>query len=180
MSLLDQFYSCEENQRKYGFKYSKDSNGIVSIFYDGDIDVLMGAAYASLGYEQVESPSQCDSSDSMPELLLEYSHATGIILKGPEIEVAADVDGVGDYPNFFLRLTENGRDVIIRFNMLVPEIYPGNESLRYHLPLSSLSAVNELVRYKCDELVEKWNGLRPDKPMKLEMLPNYRAIKRIY
>lgn len=180
MSHLDRFYSSEENQRKYGFKYSKDSNGIVSIFYDGDIDVLMDAAYASLGYEQVESPSQCDSSDSMPELLLEYSHATGIILKGPDVEVTVDVDGAGDYPNFFFRFTENGREVTIRFNMLVPEIYPGNESLPYHLPSSSLSAVNELFRYKCDELVEKWNELRPDKPMKLKMLPNYRAINRIY
>lgn len=179
MSLLDRFYSSEENQRKYGFKYYKDSNGIVSIFYDGDIDVLMNAAYASLGYEPVESHSQCDSSDSMPDLLLEYSQATGGILKVPGVEVTVGVDGVGDYPNFFIRLTENGREVIIRFNMLVPEIYPGNESLPYHLPLSSLSAVNELFRYKCDELVEKWNGLRPDTPMELKMLPNYRAINRI-
>ncbi len=179
MSLLDRFYNSEENQRKYGFKYIKLPEGIISIIYDGDFDALMNAAYASLGYEQSENLSQQIPSDSRPELLLEYSEATGIYVKKSGVKVTVDVDGAGDYPNFFLRLTENSGELIIRFNMLLPEIYPVKECLPYNIPLSSLSAVNEMFRLKHDELLWKWNQLRTDKPMKLQTLPNYRAINRI-
>lgn len=179
MSLLDQFYSCEENQRKYGFQYSKTPDGVVSIFYDGEIDTLMQIAYSSLGYERLEAKSPRNPVDSRPELLLEYTEETGIIIKDSGASATVDVDGEGDEPNFFLRYSDKDKEVIIRFNMIVPEIYPDNDCLTCHLALSSLTAVNELFRDKCDEFVKKWNRLRPDCPMKLNFIPNYRAINRL-
>ncbi len=173
MGVLDEFFNSEANQKKYGFECRSDSSGLSSIYYDGDVDELIDIAFESMGYKTIsEKPA-----DGQPELILMYSRESGLLLK--EETVIVDVDGIGDEPNFFLLFSDNGKETMIRFNMTVPEIYPDNESLTYHLPLPSLTAINEMYRARYEELVMKWNTLRPDKPIYPRTLPNYRAINRV-
>lgn len=177
MSLLDKFFSSEANQKKYGFEYEKDSSGNNCIYYDGDFSELYEIACDSLGLKKVVIETEAE--DQRPDLKLKFLKETGIITKDSGENVTVDADGIGDEPNFLLRFIDNGKEVTIRFNMNAPEAYPDNDSLPYFLPLSSLSAINEMFILKCHELVSKWNRLRQDNPMTLKRIPNYRAINRI-
>lgn len=172
---LDEFYKSEENQKKYGFRYIV-VDGIGSIYYDGDIDELTEIAYKSAGWIRV---AEKNVSDSQNVISFHCNEGGLIVVDGSQAVVTAEVDGKGTEPNFLLRFKVNDSDVVIRFCMEKPQLYPDNGSYSYSFDLKSLSIVNEIFQANYFIFIDRWNTLRPDMATSYGQIPNYRAIKRI-
>lgn len=178
MDILDEFFTSEENQIKYGFEYYKDESGFSSIIFDGDFNELMKTAYEACGFIEVKKENKID--DPRPILDIQVNADGMLILKDTGDFIDVDVDGEGSEPNFFIRFAYGDDIKTIRFNMLKPELYPDNNSSDYRLPNSSLSAINDFFGRHFPFLMWKWNSIRKDNVFDLEQIPNYRAINRIY
>ena len=177
MDILDEFFDSKENQGKYGFEYYKDESGFGSIIFDGDIYQLMNTAYESLGFTRVDVEKEM--VDPRPLLNIQVNKDGMLILKDTGDIIEVDVDGEGSEPNFYIRFTEGNDTVIIRFNMVDPELYPDDQCYAYRLPNTSLTAINDLFGRNFPMLVRKWNLLRKESAFELERIPNYRAINRV-
>lgn len=161
MSVLEPFWSSEENQKKYGFAFSKDESGICNIYYDGDFQKLTDIAFKAMGYEGHDTASPVPSTDALT--IIDYG-----------------VDGIGESPNFFIRICDGENSETIRFNMMDPEYVPQDFKPSVQVSNSILSEVNQIMREHNVEFYDKWNGLRPDCPVQYDgWIPNYRAINRI-
>lgn len=156
--MLEEFWSSEENQKKYGFEYVADATGFNKIIYDGDLDDLMTAALTTMGFFISDS----QEVDEEPIQIINFG-----------------VDGIGDLPNFYVQLSAD-QALRIRFNLIDPEYYPADYICPLKITNKTLTEVNRILRTNYAELVCKWNSLRPDCTMEPQpMLPNYRAINRI-
>ncbi len=178
MNALESFFKSEENQKKYGFEYPKDESGIHSIIYNGDIHELFEIAYKHLGF--VEIKEEIDSADTRSELHIQITDEGKLVLKDTGNLIEADVDGVGTEPNFYIRFADGNDSTIIRFNMINPELYPDNQTSNDIFSNASLSALNVFYEMNYRELLWKWSHLRKEPLIEIDLLPNYRAINRIF
>lgn len=161
MNILEPFWTSEENQRKYGFQYSKNESGDYSVYYDGDVSELMDIAFKELGYVENRKATQISNDDSLP--ILDFG-----------------VDGIGEVPNFFIQICEGENSETIRFNLSDPEYYPADFKPSVVMSSSTLTRVNNIMREHNLEFYDKWNSLRSDCPVQSDgWIPNYRAINRI-
>ncbi|MDE6560937.1 MAG: hypothetical protein K2K75_06135 [Muribaculaceae bacterium] len=177
MDILDEFFNSEENQKKYGFEYYKDTYGNGKIIYDGDIDVLMNTAYDVLGFVEVKEGNE--TNDTRPELNIQFNQDGRLVIKDTGTLIEADVDGIGFEPNFYIRFGVGDNSTTIRFNMVKPELYPDNQSSSYRFPNPTLSAINKFFGRSFPLLIRKWNNLRKESMFDLDQIPNYRAINRV-
>lgn len=161
MNILEPFWISEENQRKYGFQYSQNGSGDYSVYYDGDVSELMDIAFKELGYVENGIARPVPKDDSLT--IIDYG-----------------VDGIGEAPNFFIRISDGGNSETIRFNLSDPEYYPADFKPSVVMSGSTLTRVNNIMREHNLEFYDKWNSLRPDCPVQSDgWTPNYRAINRI-
>lgn len=176
MEKFEAFWTSPENQKKYGFTYEVSPDGIGKIVYDGDIDELLENAYEATGCKELDLLDDF----TLPRLELALKVSGEVVIKGTEQPVTISVDGVGDEPNFALDFLYDGNPQQIRFSLVHPEFYPADFDCPFYIPMSSLSVLNEVMRHRYTELVDRWNDLRfMDMPAVPGFYPNYRAIDRI-
>ena len=170
MGILKAFFESEENQKKYGFEYNKDSNGHCSIVYDSDISDIMDMAFTSAGFTRITNPAEESKS-----IAFDIDAEGKLIDADSGNLIETSVDGIGEEPNFYIRFEAIGRIVEMRFRMIAPKLCLENQS-NPRLYLSCLSTINRFYESNHKRLIQHWNDLRPDNPVTNTILPNYRAI----
>lgn len=173
MMVLNAFFESEDNLKKYGFEYKKDSEGHYSIVYDGNISDLMDMAFASSGFTQIPNPE-----DEGLSIAFDIDAEGRLINADSGKHIITRVDGVGEEPNFYIQFEVMGRIVEMRFSMIAPKLCL-NDQHNPRLYLSCLSTINRFYEFNCIQLIQQWNDLRPDNPVTQTILPNYRAINHL-
>lgn len=171
-NAFHEFLNSPENQKKYGFSV-ETVDGIQSIYYDGDPNVLLEAVYG-----RAEIVHDEDSTRIM-KLSVENDHIYVHLPDSDEkFEVAIKVgEDVPKSPYIKLTTTDNN-EVLCRLSMIDPMYYPDEESCRFILDISGLTALNHyMLNGHYSELIDEFNRIFPDDPLPLSQpIPNYRYL----
>lgn len=171
LSFIDNFLDSEENQKKYGFT-TEVVNGIRSIYYDGDIDVLNEAIYGSrveAAYPDIDSERLLHLREQDGCLYARIPH------KNEDVPVKIRIGNEDStVPNFAI-VTE---DIMLTQLCLTDPVYfPEETDCLYILDLKGLSVLNKFVRNNFTTMIEEWNHLHPAQTLGTDIpLPNYRFL----
>ena len=173
LSFIDEFLDSEENQKKYGFT-TDVVDGIRSIYYDGDIEVLNEAMYGSSVRDidtNIDTERTMRLSESNSHLYARFPH------KNEDIPVKIRI-GIYDtsVPNFSIVL-EKDDVTLTQLCLIEPAYFPDDSACRYLIDMKGLSVLNRYVRNNYHHLIEEWNRLHPSYLLEYDLsLPNYRFL----
>ncbi len=176
LSFIDDFLDSEENQKKYGFT-TEVVNGIRSIYYDGDINLLNEAMYgaqAMPAYPEINSERALHLYEQDDKLYARIPHKDD---KDEDIPVKIRI-GTEDSeaPNFAI-VSEKDDAKLTQLCLTDPAYFPTESDCLYILDLRGLSVLNRYVRNNFIRMIEEWNNLHPTDKLATDIpLPNYRFL----
>ncbi len=172
LSFIDEFLDSEENQKKYGFT-TDVVDGIRSIYYDGDIDVLNEAMY---GPHIAINESLPESSNTMRLSSFDDKLYAQLPNTDDEIPVFIKIGTEESETPYFSIQTETGM-VLTSLCLKDPEYYPNEDACKYLINMKGLTELNKFMREKFHLLIARWNSLHPSNVLDYDIpLPNYRFL----
>lgn len=172
LSFIDEFLDSEENQKKYGFT-TDVVDGIRSIYYDGDIDVLNEAMY---GPRIAINESMSESSNTMRLSSFEGKLYALLPNTDDEIPVMVKVGTEESEIPYFSILTETGM-VLTSLCLKDPAYYPNEESCKCLIDMKGITLLNQYMRDNFHLLIEQWNIIHPSNALDYDIpRPNYRFL----
>lgn len=172
LSFIDEFLDSEENQKKYGFT-TDVVDGIRSIYYDGDIDVLNEAMY---GPRIAINESMSESSNTMRLSSFEGKLYALLPNTDDEIPVMVKVGTEESEIPYFSILTETGM-VLTSLCLKDPAYYPNEESCKCLIDMKGFTVLNQYMRDNFHLLIEQWNSIHPSNALDYDIpRPNYRFL----
>lgn len=172
LSFIDEFLDSEENQKKYGFT-TDVVDGIRSIYYDGDIDVLNEAMY---GPRIAINESMSESSNTMRLSSFEGKLYALLPNTDDEIPVMVKVGTEESEIPYFSILTETGM-VLTSLCLKDPAYYPNEESCKCLIDMKGFTVLNQYMRDNFHLLIEQWNSIHLSNALDYDIpRPNYRFL----
>ncbi len=172
LSFIDDFLDSEENQKKYGFT-TDVVDGVRSIYYDGDIDVLNEAMY---GPRIAINESLPESSNTMRLSSFDDKLYAQLPNTNDEIPVFIKIGTEESKTPYFSIQTETGM-VLTSLCLKDPAYYPNEESCKYLINMRGFSVLNRYIRDNFHLLIEQWNSLHPSNTLDYDIpIPNYRFL----
>lgn len=172
LSFIDEFLDSEENQKKYGFT-TDVVDGLRSIYYDGDIDVLNEAMY---GPRIAINESMSESSNTMRLSSFEGKLYALLPNTDDEIPVMVKVGTEESEIPYFSILTETGM-VLTSLCLKDPAYYPNEESCKCLIDMKGFTVLNQYMRDNFHLLIEQWNSIHPSNALDYDIpRPNYRFL----
>ncbi len=172
LSFIDEFLDSEENQKKYGFT-TDVVNGIRSIYYDGDIDVLNEAIY---GPRIATDESLPEYSRTMRLTSFDGKLYAQLPNTNDEIPVIIKIGTEESEKPYFSIQTETDM-VLTSLCLKDPAYYPNEESCMYLINMRGFTVLNQYMRDNFHLLIEQWNRIHPSNALDYDIpIPNYRFL----
>ncbi len=172
LSFIDEFLDSEENQKKYGFT-TDVVDGIRSIYYDGDIDVLNEAMYGPCIAINESLPN---SNNTMRLSSFDDKLYAQLPNTNDEIPVFIKIGTEESKTPYFSIQTETGM-VLTSLCLKDPSYYPNEESCKCLIDMKGFTVLNKYMRDHFHLLIEQWNSIHPSNALDYDIpRPNYRFL----